>query len=127
MADSGCSCTCRQLTPVSLVHATSDRMAALAPSAATDLLHAVAHPGDADYACICLSEPLHAAPQGGNSTAPTAGATHTRFDHSLGVAFKAWEIADQIWRTQHAELGVERVDCKIVELAGDSSQQIGLD
>eukprot|EP00891_Asterochloris_glomerata_P001740 jgi/Astpho2/1740/e_gw1.00032.48.1_t len=46
------------------------------------------------------------------------GATHTRFDHSLGVAFKAWEIADQIWRTQHAELGVERVDCKIVELAG---------
>ena len=51
----------------------------------------------------------------------TAGATHTRFDHSLGVAFKAWEIADQIWRTQHAELGVERADCKIVELAGKCS------
>ena len=86
-----------------------------------DLLHAVAQPADAAHACVCLSEaPACSAPRRKQHCHP-AGATHTRFDHSLGVAFKAWETADQIWRTQHAELGVERADCKIVELAGNCS------
>ena len=47
-----------------------------------------------------------------------AGASHNRFEHSLGVAFKAYEVADRIWNTQREELGMDRADCKIVEVAG---------
>ncbi|KAG2431557.1 hypothetical protein HXX76_009571 [Chlamydomonas incerta] len=46
------------------------------------------------------------------------GAVHSRFEHSLGVGFKAFEVADRIYRTQGTELGMEREDIKRVSLAG---------
>lgn len=46
------------------------------------------------------------------------GASHNRFEHSLGTAHLAFEVADKIWNSQRAELGMERSDVKIVELAG---------
>lgn len=46
------------------------------------------------------------------------GASHNRFEHSLGTAYLAFEVADKIWHSQRAELGMERGDVKVVELAG---------
>lgn len=46
------------------------------------------------------------------------GASHNRFEHSLGTAHLAFEVADKIWNSQRAELGMERSDVKVVELAG---------
>ena len=46
------------------------------------------------------------------------GASHNRFEHSLGTAYLAFEVADKIWNSQRAELGMERGDVKVVELAG---------
>lgn len=45
-------------------------------------------------------------------------ATHTRFEHSLGVAHRAHELAEQIYRGQGAELGMTMVDVQTVTLAG---------
>lgn len=49
------------------------------------------------------------------------GASHNRFEHSLGTAHLAFEVADKIWNSQRAELGMERSDVKVVELAGGSA------
>ncbi|DBA81314.1 TPA: hypothetical protein ACH3X2_006924 [Trebouxia sp. C0005] len=46
------------------------------------------------------------------------GASHNRFEHSLGVAHLAFEVADKIWNSQRAELDMDRTDIKVVELAG---------
>ncbi|EFJ43683.1 hypothetical protein VOLCADRAFT_106690 [Volvox carteri f. nagariensis] len=46
------------------------------------------------------------------------GAIHTRFEHSLGTSFKAFEVADRIYRTQGRELGMELDDVRLVSLAG---------
>lgn len=46
-------------------------------------------------------------------------ATHTRFEHSLGVAHKAHELAYQIYQGQGAELGITPADVRTVELAGE--------
>ena len=46
------------------------------------------------------------------------GASHNRFEHSLGTSHLAFEVADKIWNSQRAELGMERSDVKVVELAG---------
>ncbi|KAG2429438.1 hypothetical protein HYH02_014093 [Chlamydomonas schloesseri] len=46
------------------------------------------------------------------------GAVHSRFEHSLGVGFKAFEVADRIYRTQGRQLGMELDDIKRVSLAG---------
>lgn len=48
-------------------------------------------------------------------------ATHTRFEHSLGVAHKAHELAHQIFNGQGAQLGITREDVHTVELAGEQS------
>lgn len=45
-------------------------------------------------------------------------ATHTRFEHSLGVAHRAHELAEQIYRGQGAELSMTMVDVQTVTLAG---------
>ena len=45
-------------------------------------------------------------------------ATHTRFEHSLGVAIKAKEMATHIWTGQRKELGLDQADINTVELAG---------
>ena len=45
-------------------------------------------------------------------------ATHTRFEHSIGVAHKAQELAFQIWQGQGKELGMTMSDVHTVELAG---------
>ena len=45
-------------------------------------------------------------------------ASHTRFEHSLGVAHKAQELATQIWLGQRAELDLTPGDVLTVELAG---------
>ncbi|GLI65357.1 hypothetical protein VaNZ11_008907 [Volvox africanus] len=47
---------------------------------------------------------------------PTA--VHTRFEHSLGTSFKAFEVADRIFRTQGHHLGMEQDDIRLVSLAG---------
>ena len=52
------------------------------------------------------------------------GASHNRFEHSLGVAHLAFEVADKIWNSQRAELDMDRTDIKVVELAGLPSTQI---
>jgi len=47
------------------------------------------------------------------------GASHNRFEHSLGVAHLAQKFAQQLWSFQRAELpDVDRSDIQIVELAG---------
>ena len=46
------------------------------------------------------------------------GASHNRFEHSLGTAHLAFEVADKIWNSQRAELDMDRSDVKVVELAG---------
>ena len=48
------------------------------------------------------------------------GASHNRFEHSLGTAHLAYEAADKIWSSQRAELDMDRGDVKVVELAGKS-------
>lgn len=45
-------------------------------------------------------------------------ASHNRFEHSLGVAYKAQEAAYQIWQAQGRQLGVQQSDVQTVELAG---------
>ncbi|GIM04156.1 hypothetical protein Vretimale_8759 [Volvox reticuliferus] len=47
---------------------------------------------------------------------PTA--VHKRFEHSLGTSFKAFEVADRIYRTQGHHLGMEQDDIRLVSLAG---------
>ena len=49
------------------------------------------------------------------------GASHNRFEHSLGTAHLAYEAADKIWSSQRAELDMDRGDVKVVELAGKSA------
>ena len=51
-------------------------------------------------------------------------ATHTRFEHSLGVAHKAQELAHQIWQGQGAQLGMSLADVGIVEMAGSRQSTI---
>eukprot|EP00198_Chlamydomonas_reinhardtii_P007443 XP_001696780.1 predicted protein [Chlamydomonas reinhardtii] len=46
------------------------------------------------------------------------GAVHSRFEHSLGVGFKSFEVADRIFRTQGHELRMSKDDVKNVSLAG---------
>jgi HD superfamily phosphohydrolase len=47
------------------------------------------------------------------------GASHNRFEHSLGVAHLASKFAQQLWSFQRAELpDVDRRDIQVVELAG---------
>lgn len=46
------------------------------------------------------------------------GASHNRFEHSLGVAHLAYRFANQLWTSQRNELDVERWDLRVVELAG---------
>ena len=46
-------------------------------------------------------------------------ATHTRFEHSIGVAIKAKEMVTRIWTAQRNELGLTKVDIETVELAGE--------
>lgn len=47
------------------------------------------------------------------------GASHNRFEHSLGVAHLAQKFAQQLWSFQRAELpDVDRSDIQVVELAG---------
>lgn len=46
------------------------------------------------------------------------GASHNRFEHSLGVAHLAQKFATQLWSFQGAELDVDRSDIQVVELAG---------
>ena len=52
------------------------------------------------------------------------GASHNRFEHSLGTAHLAYEAADKIWNSQRAELDMDRGDVKVVELAGKSGLQL---
>lgn len=46
------------------------------------------------------------------------GASHNRFEHSLGVAHLAQKFATQLWSFQGSELDVDRSDIHVVELAG---------
>lgn len=46
------------------------------------------------------------------------GASHNRFEHSLGVAHLAYRFANQLWTSQRNQLELERWDLKVVELAG---------
>ena len=48
-------------------------------------------------------------------------ATHTRFEHSIGVAIKAKEMVTRIWSAQRNELGLSKVDIETVEVAGGST------
>lgn len=52
------------------------------------------------------------------------GASHNRFEHSLGTAHLAYEAADKIWSSQRAELDMDRGDVKVVELAGKSGMSL---
>ena len=49
------------------------------------------------------------------------GASHNRFEHSLGTAHLAFKAADKIWNSQRAELDMDRTDVKVVELAGKTA------
>lgn len=46
------------------------------------------------------------------------GASHNRFEHSLGVAHLAQKFAVHLWNLQRGELEIERRDLRLVELAG---------
>ncbi|KAL4422624.1 hypothetical protein ABPG75_008821 [Micractinium tetrahymenae] len=46
------------------------------------------------------------------------GASHNRFEHSLGVAHLAQKFAVHLWNLQRGELDIERRDLRLVELAG---------
>lgn len=46
------------------------------------------------------------------------GATHNRFEHSLGTAHLAHKFAFKLWSQQTEELDIERRDLTLVELAG---------
>jgi HD superfamily phosphohydrolase len=46
------------------------------------------------------------------------GASHNRFEHSLGVAHLAYRFANQLWHAQPQELEVDRGDIRVVGLAG---------
>ncbi|PRW20466.1 lysine--tRNA ligase isoform X2 isoform A [Chlorella sorokiniana] len=46
------------------------------------------------------------------------GASHNRFEHSLGVAHLGYKFASHLWQTQRGELEIERRDLRLVELAG---------
>lgn len=46
------------------------------------------------------------------------GASHNRFEHSLGVAYLAQKFGMQLWSFQGAALDVDRSDVRIVEVAG---------
>ncbi len=47
------------------------------------------------------------------------GASHNRFEHSLGVAHLAQKFAQQLWSFQRSELpDVDRSDIQVVEMAG---------
>ncbi|EFN52480.1 hypothetical protein CHLNCDRAFT_26697, partial [Chlorella variabilis] len=46
------------------------------------------------------------------------GASHNRFEHSLGVAHLAYRFATHLWTMQRGELEIERRDLRLVELAG---------
>lgn len=46
------------------------------------------------------------------------GASHNRFEHSLGVAHLAQKFATHLYNVQRAELEIERRDLRLVELAG---------
>jgi HD superfamily phosphohydrolase len=46
------------------------------------------------------------------------GASHNRFEHSLGVAHLAYRFTTQLWQAQKQELEVDRGDIRVVGLAG---------
>lgn len=46
------------------------------------------------------------------------GASHNRFEHSLGTAHLAEKVMLKIWEMQRRELGMETVDIKRVTMAG---------
>jgi len=46
------------------------------------------------------------------------GASHNRFEHSLGVAHLAYRFATQLWHAQPQELEIDRGDIRVVGLAG---------
>jgi HD superfamily phosphohydrolase len=46
------------------------------------------------------------------------GASHNRFEHSLGVAHLAYRFATQLWYAQPQELEIDRSDIRVVGLAG---------
>ncbi|KAG7671643.1 putative Deoxynucleoside triphosphate triphosphohydrolase SAMHD1-like protein [Nannochloris sp. 'desiccata'] len=46
------------------------------------------------------------------------GASHNRFEHSLGVAHLAYRFATQLWHAQPQELEIDRSDIRVVGLAG---------
>lgn len=48
------------------------------------------------------------------------GATHTRFEHSLGVGFLAYKAGHRIFKKQGRELDMRQDDVKAIELAGSS-------
>ncbi|KAG2489102.1 hypothetical protein HYH03_012328 [Edaphochlamys debaryana] len=45
-------------------------------------------------------------------------AVHTRFEHSLGTSYKAFEVAERIFRTQGGDLGMDKYDIMLASLAG---------
>ena len=46
------------------------------------------------------------------------GASHNRFEHSLGVAHLAYKFSTQLWNAQRPELDLERGDIRCVGIAG---------
>jgi HD superfamily phosphohydrolase len=46
------------------------------------------------------------------------GASHNRFEHSLGVAHLAYRLAQHLWSFQRDELDIDRRDLRVVELTG---------
>ena len=46
------------------------------------------------------------------------GASHNRFEHSLGVAHLAERYSTQLWHAQRKELDIDRGDIRVVGLAG---------
>ena len=46
------------------------------------------------------------------------GASHNRFEHSLGVAHLAYSLGLQLLNLQRDELDIDRRDLRVVELTG---------